>query len=1421
MVKFKSIKQLIHCAVMLLLLPALAISQTETYRFERIIPQLQQMWYFVTPSGVAVDSKGFVYVADMNSHCIKKFTSDGFFVTQWGTFGKVKPEDEPTDSQRIIFDQPRKIAIYTDTNGNDFIFVVESANERVQKFTSTGELITSWGVKSDSGNPADGTFISPKGIAVDSKNGFVYVADSGNCRIQQFDVNGEHLNSWGVFGSENGTFNGPKDVTVDSNGFVYVADSKNHRIQKFDSNGKFLKKWGKEGSADGEFKEPYGLAIDDNDIIYVADLNNNRIQKFTSNGEFKGKWGELGTNDGYFNSPYDIAIANNSVYVTDSKNFRVQKFDTNGIFISAWGIESSNEGEFRAPTGIAITSDENKGDFFYVADGDKHCIQKFNLNGDHVITWGEFGSRKGEFNRPAALAIDSNGFIYVADSHNYRIQKFTSDGEFKEEWGEVGNKDGEFKMPSGIAVDSKDFVYVADSFNNCIQKFDSEGKFITKWGQYGMGVGEFSAPTGIAIDSDNFVYVADTLNFRIQKFTEDGVFVRTLKNSDFLNSKFYIPTGIAFDDNGFMYITDSAKGRVQKLHQLAEGHVFAEIGGTGSSLGKLNYPSGVCISSNGRVYVADTGNHRVQIFKPALFSKKTKAVIVAGGPDDGIWNAIQLNANFAYHTLNSQGIMDEDIDYLNSTIDAYRADEIANCENLRNIVSTFKIGLTEESLNNLLNYLIVSDASQETMTKLEELENRQYESVDDFIYDLEVTIDKEQADQYKSLILEHAVDTDDVILYLVDHGGKNFFQINEDQYLYASLTDDVSEIACSYDLKWWINEIQQKITGKIIIVYDACESGTFLPELKSDSDKERIIITSTSEGESAWLVNDGVISFSFYFWTQIFKGASIKEAFDFTSDAVSFTQKGQHPLFDYNGSQDPQDIYIGTNLSRNEEAPLIEEISPEQIGNQGDEILLYAYGVTDKDGVDKVWAEIIPPDYNSGSSENPLADLPSFDFLSVGNDEYEAGYTFDKKGTYYILIYAKDKNGNISVPKVTEVTIPLNRKAIIAGGNPSVSDLSWAVIEDKVKWTYQVLRHQEYLNKDIYVMTPNMINIPDGDIIWVQSSRDNLKEAFNWSSDADDVILYMLGNADEEVFHLNHTETLLASELDQWLDDLQGNMEGIVTVIYDADYSGSFIPFLLPPEGKQRIVITSTNKEQRANFVGETGDISFSQYFWSEVWKGETVENCIINTKGSLSNSGQLPQLDDNGNGVSNEQKFELTDGEIARNYYIGVGKKAAAPSLEIKTITPAQTLYKTSSITLWAKVNLLNDMDIIKALIYTPDGNYSSTEELVYNVDKKQYETTYDDFSECGNYRIIIYAKNQDGITSLPMFTSIQKCCDSNIEVDIDWNGDITLVDAIAVLKILSGMSLCANENPTVNNDYKIGLEDAVYILQYLAGMR
>src|SRR6476620_6112686 len=98
---------------------------------------------------------------------------------------------------------------------------------------------------------ADGQFVSPTGIAINPANNNIYVVDSGNNRIQEFDNNGTFLTQWGSIGSGDMQFNKPTGIAVDSNtGNVYVVDSGNNRIQKFDSSGNFITKWNVNGTKD-------------------------------------------------------------------------------------------------------------------------------------------------------------------------------------------------------------------------------------------------------------------------------------------------------------------------------------------------------------------------------------------------------------------------------------------------------------------------------------------------------------------------------------------------------------------------------------------------------------------------------------------------------------------------------------------------------------------------------------------------------------------------------------------------------------------------------------------------------------------------------------------------------------------------------------------------------------------------------------------------------------------------------------------------------------------------------------------------------------------------------------------------------------------------------------------------------------------
>ena len=108
------------------------------------------------------------------------------------------------------------------------------------------------------------------------------MADTANNRIQVFSSNGTFISTWGRYGTANGAFNQPAGITVDSSsGNVYVADTDNHRIQVFSSNGTFISTWGVYGIDEIGMRFPEGIAIDQEGNVYVADTANHRISAFT------------------------------------------------------------------------------------------------------------------------------------------------------------------------------------------------------------------------------------------------------------------------------------------------------------------------------------------------------------------------------------------------------------------------------------------------------------------------------------------------------------------------------------------------------------------------------------------------------------------------------------------------------------------------------------------------------------------------------------------------------------------------------------------------------------------------------------------------------------------------------------------------------------------------------------------------------------------------------------------------------------------------------------------------------------------------------------------------------------------------------------------------------------------------------------
>ncbi|OGO50108.1 MAG: hypothetical protein A2148_07295 [Chloroflexi bacterium RBG_16_68_14] len=246
------------------------------------------------------------------------------------------------------FSQPADLAL--DAQGN--LYVVDTLNHRIQKFTSDGEVLTLGKAGTGEGqfaNPRSAEYEvddGPWGIAVDAE-GNIYVADTWNHRIQKFSPDLEFILEWGA-----GDFFGPRDVAIDSEGNVLVADTGNKRVVKYTPEGQLIQVYGKAGDDAGDFIEPSGISVAPNGHIYVADFWNQRIQHFDATFEYIDEisvpsWGSQGITD----RAYIAALPDGRVLATDPANGRILVFNPAGDEEAAWRLPSDTG---TRPVGITV-----------------------------------------------------------------------------------------------------------------------------------------------------------------------------------------------------------------------------------------------------------------------------------------------------------------------------------------------------------------------------------------------------------------------------------------------------------------------------------------------------------------------------------------------------------------------------------------------------------------------------------------------------------------------------------------------------------------------------------------------------------------------------------------------------------------------------------------------------------------------------------------------------------------------------------------------------------------------------------------------------------------------------------------------------------------------------------------------------------
>jgi DNA-binding beta-propeller fold protein YncE len=260
-----------------------------------------------TPYGLAVDSKGNLYVAD------GKVGAIFIFNTETKELSMIK------HGAQARFGDIIGLAI----DDSDRLFVSDTKMHRVLVFDKDHKV---------EGSISQGV-ADPGGMVVDNENRFLYVADGAQDVVLVFDADKfTFIRKIGTPGKNHtltdpGNFSVPTNVALDADNNLYVTDTYNNRVQVFDADGNFIRQFGKAGDRPGTLFRPKGIAIDVDGHVWVADAVQDRVQCFTPEGDLLIWMGTHGKLPGEFQALAGLYIdKNNRIFTTEQYPGRVQMF---------------------------------------------------------------------------------------------------------------------------------------------------------------------------------------------------------------------------------------------------------------------------------------------------------------------------------------------------------------------------------------------------------------------------------------------------------------------------------------------------------------------------------------------------------------------------------------------------------------------------------------------------------------------------------------------------------------------------------------------------------------------------------------------------------------------------------------------------------------------------------------------------------------------------------------------------------------------------------------------------------------------------------------------------------------------------------------------------------------------------------------
>jgi Tol biopolymer transport system component len=588
------------------------------------------------PTGVAVDAAGNLYIADSGNDLVREVSVDGTITTVAGSAG-AEPGHSGDNGPATAATLNTPTGVAVDPAGN--LYIADSDNNVIRKVSPSGIITTVAGSGrvgyGGDGGPATAAALDilydVANLAVDAA-GNLYLADVSNSAVRKVTPSGTIST---VAGNGNAGDSGdggpataaelftPQGVAVDTTGDLYIADTANGRVRKVSSAGTITTVAG-DGtpgfSGDGgpasaaELDQPAALALAGG-TLYLADSGNNRIRAVSPAGTITTLAGAVPLGDGgpataaELNGPSAEAVdAAGNLYIADGSDNRIRKVTPAGVITTVAGNGDpgySGDGgpataaRLRQPSGVFVDTGGN----LYIADTGNQRLRKVTPSGTISTLAGDGGQGYGgdggaataaSLDNPVGVFADTAGDVFVADHGNSRIRRVTPNGTISTVAGNglfgfngdgIPATDAALNEPSAVVADAAGNLFIADEGSSRIREVLATTGLITTVA--GNGTADFRGdggpatdaalanPSGVAVDPAGNLYIADTGNDRIRKVSPSGVMTTAAGNGTAtdqsgdggpaLLSGFDLPRGLAADAQGNLYVADTGNDRVRKI----------------------------------------------------------------------------------------------------------------------------------------------------------------------------------------------------------------------------------------------------------------------------------------------------------------------------------------------------------------------------------------------------------------------------------------------------------------------------------------------------------------------------------------------------------------------------------------------------------------------------------------------------------------------------------------------------------------------------------------------------------------------------------------------------------------------------------------------------------------------------------------